>query len=58
MKYEYFEHYLEVLYKDSMSDYMNETSSTDICFVYVIAEALLDVRTRNLAVKALYDWMR
>lgn len=58
VKYEYFEYYLEVLYKDSMDEYTDRSAFLDICYIYIVAEALLDVETRNLAVKALYRCMR
>jgi hypothetical protein len=41
-----------------MTDHMSYTSSEHICYIYINAEASLDVKTRNPTVKALYHWMR
>lgn len=49
--------YLQELY--STTNTLNDNRDiTDICNIYVIAEALLDVETRNRAVRSLYNAMR
>ncbi|KAI4655753.1 hypothetical protein J4E93_000468 [Alternaria ventricosa] len=49
------EHYLETVYTNRITLKDDSRSLESICHVYVIAELLLDLHTRNLATQALYE---
>lgn len=51
-------HYLEAVYTNQIDDENHSKRFDDICKVYVVAERLHDVQTRNLAVEALYNRMQ
>lgn len=51
-------HYLEAVYTNQIHDESHSKGFYDICKVYVVAERLHDVQTRNLAVEALYNRMQ
>ncbi|KAH8643242.1 hypothetical protein IG631_00705 [Alternaria alternata] len=51
-------HYLEAVYTNQIDDENHLKRFDDICKVYVVAERLHDVQTRNLAVEALYNRMQ
>ncbi|RYN68962.1 hypothetical protein AA0118_g1023 [Alternaria tenuissima] len=51
-------HYLEAVYTNQIHDESHSKGFYDICKVYVLAERLHDVQTRNLAVEALYTRMQ
>ncbi|KAI4930487.1 uncharacterized protein J4E92_004319 [Alternaria infectoria] len=49
------EHYLEAVYTNRITLKDDSSVLERICHVYVIAELLLDLHTRNLATQALYE---
>lgn len=51
-------HYLEAVYTNQIHDESHSKGFYDIRKVYVVAERLHDVQTRNLAVEALYNRMQ
>jgi hypothetical protein len=53
-----FQRYLEVLYTNQVvtpAEY-DDAHHSKLCRSYVIAEAMLDRQTRNVIVRALYDY--
>lgn len=58
LKSEDVEHYLEAVYTNRITFKDNSRVPESVCHLYVIAELLLDLHARNLAIQALYEQIR
>ncbi|KAF1839594.1 hypothetical protein BDW02DRAFT_456902, partial [Decorospora gaudefroyi] len=51
-------HYLETVYTNKLATRGDDANYGYLCNVYIVAEQLLDVQTRNLALQAIYECVR